>query len=74
MKRALRDVLTAREFQVCELVAEGLTCPEIGEDLEISTRTVENHVHNAARLILGPGQPMKRIMKTFLTTASPGDT
>lgn len=66
MKAALRDILTAREFEVCEMVAEGRTTPEIGASLGISTRTVENHIYSAARLIPGESTPMRRIMLAFL--------
>ncbi len=40
------DVLSDRELQVIELVAAGLTNQEIAEKLEISKRTVDNHVSN----------------------------
>ena len=38
--------LSDRELQVIELVASGLTNQEIAEKLEISKRTVDNHVSN----------------------------
>ncbi|MBW4473453.1 MAG: response regulator transcription factor [Lyngbya sp. HA4199-MV5] len=38
--------LSDRELQVIELVAAGLTNQEIAEKLEISKRTVDNHVSN----------------------------
>jgi DNA-binding NarL/FixJ family response regulator len=38
--------LTARENEVLKLVAKGYTYKEIGERLFISTKTVQNHVHN----------------------------
>jgi two-component system, NarL family, response regulator NreC len=37
------ELLTPRERQVLQLAAEGKTCPEIGERLSISERTVEKH-------------------------------
>jgi two-component system, NarL family, response regulator NreC len=37
------DTLTVRERQVLELTADGLTNAEIGNRLDISTRTVETH-------------------------------
>lgn len=38
--------LSDRELQVVELVAAGLTNQEIAEKLEISKRTVDNHISN----------------------------
>lgn len=38
------DALTRMERQVTDLVAEGLTNPEIGTRLYISRRTVETHL------------------------------
>ena len=38
--------LSGRELQVLELVADGLTNEKIAEKLEISKRTVDNHVSN----------------------------
>jgi DNA-binding NarL/FixJ family response regulator len=38
--------LSAREREVLQLVARGHTYREIGEELFISTKTVENHVRN----------------------------
>ena len=38
--------LSDRELQVIELVAAGLTNQEISEQLEISKRTVDNHISN----------------------------
>jgi DNA-binding CsgD family transcriptional regulator len=39
-------LLSERELQVIELVAVGLTNQEIAEKLEISKRTVDNHISN----------------------------
>ena len=38
--------LSAREMEIVELVASGLTNQEIAERLTISKRTVDNHVSN----------------------------
>ncbi len=38
--------LTAREFEVIELLAENLSNKEIAGRLNIETQTVKNHVHN----------------------------
>jgi DNA-binding NarL/FixJ family response regulator len=42
-------VLTKRELAVLQLVAEGLSNPEIGGRLFISTHTVHRHVSNILR-------------------------
>lgn len=71
MTKGIRLHLTPREIEVCELVASGLSAPEIGRELGISTRTVENHIYSAARFIPGRQQPMKRIMMVFLLEEEP---
>lgn len=38
--------LSDRELQIIELVAAGLTNEKIAEQLEISKRTVDNHISN----------------------------
>ena len=38
--------LSAREMEIIELVADGLTNQQIAEKLTISKRTVDNHVSN----------------------------
>jgi len=38
------DVLTARQLEVAELVAKGMTNKEIGARLHIKDRTVERHI------------------------------
>ncbi|HEY9611445.1 response regulator transcription factor [Allocoleopsis sp.] len=38
--------LSDREVQIIELVAAGLTNQEIAQQLEISKRTVDNHISN----------------------------
>ena len=40
------QVLTSRELEILELVAEGLANKEIAQRLIISLHTVKNHVHN----------------------------
>ncbi|GGM35615.1 LuxR family transcriptional regulator [Dactylosporangium sucinum] len=52
--RAVSDVtLTPREQQIAELVAEGLTNPEIAKVLLISARTAETHVQHILAKIGG---------------------
>ena len=54
------EILSKRELQVLELVAEGLTTPQIGERLELSPKTISRHrerimnklnLHSSAELI-----------------------
>lgn len=40
------ETLSERELQVLELVARGLTNEQIAKDLDISKRTVDNHISN----------------------------
>ncbi|MDO0937179.1 response regulator transcription factor [Streptomyces sp. DG2A-72] len=40
------DGLTARETEVLELIAEGLSNPEIAKKLHVSTATIKTHVNN----------------------------
>ncbi len=40
------EILSERELQVIELIAAGLTNQHIAEKLEISKRTVDNHISN----------------------------
>ena len=43
--------LTKREVQILKLIAEGLFNKEIGDRLNISERTVKNHVFNLFKKI-----------------------
>ncbi|MDX2241570.1 MAG: response regulator transcription factor [Leptolyngbyaceae cyanobacterium bins.302] len=43
------EPLTRREVQVLELMAEGLSNPQIGQQLFISAGTVKSHVGNILR-------------------------
>lgn len=43
------EQLTRRELQVCRLAADGRTSREIGEELGVATRTVDNHLQRAYR-------------------------
>ena len=43
--------LTKREMQILKLIAEGLFNKEIGDRLNISERTVKNHVFNLFKKI-----------------------
>lgn len=44
--RQPNDALSDRELQIVELVTAGLTNQDIAEQLDISKRTVDNHISN----------------------------
>jgi len=46
MNPIAEEILSAREFEVLELVARGCKNREIGQALEIEERTVRFHVEN----------------------------
>jgi LuxR family transcriptional regulator, transcriptional regulator of spore coat protein len=39
-------LLTAREHQVLERVAQGLSAKEVAQEIDIAPRTVERHIEN----------------------------
>jgi DNA-binding NarL/FixJ family response regulator len=43
----VRTILTRRELETLQFVADGLSNKEIGTRLSITEGTVKNHVHNA---------------------------
>jgi len=45
-ERIMRSDLTARELEVLQMLAHGLTNKEIGSALHISGNTVRNHVNS----------------------------
>ena len=49
--RKKSDSLTSREIEVLEWVARGKSAWEIGEILNITKRTVDEHAHSAVRKI-----------------------
>ncbi|WP_172639270.1 LuxR C-terminal-related transcriptional regulator [Streptomyces tailanensis] len=52
--------LTAREWEIAGLVAEGLTSPAIAERLFLSRRTAETHISRVTAPAFPPGPPWRR--------------
>lgn len=50
-------ILSAREIEVLELVACGLSAKEIAEELSLSTRTVERHLDNVRGKLRARNRP-----------------
>lgn len=67
MKERAGIQFTEREWEICLLVAKLRSGASIAHELGISARTVEKHIHNAARQIPGKGQPMKKVIRFFST-------
>ena len=59
--------LSAREVEVAQLVAEGLTNPEIARRLVLSIRTVESHVH---RIIRKLDLPNRQALREYIESRS----
>lgn len=69
-KRTALDGLSPREHEVLELMARGLSNPEIAETLVLSSGAVAKHVANIfTKLGLPPGQDNRRVraVLTYLT-------
>lgn len=69
-RRTALDTLSPREREVLELMARGLSNPQIGEHLTLSAGAVAKHVANTfAKLNLAPGDDNRRVraVLTYLT-------
>lgn len=69
--------LTAREFEVLELMARGLSNTQIAEKLFLSGAAVAKHVSNIfAKLHLEPGEENRRVraILAFLANDAPGES
>lgn len=67
-ERASQDVLSAREFEVLKLIADGCTLNEIAQQLGVNPKTVSNH-QSAIRQKLGvetPTQLLRAAMRLGL--------
>jgi DNA-binding NarL/FixJ family response regulator len=65
----LSDILTGREQEVVELVAEGLTNKEIARELEISPATVKVHVERLIAKLGVADRTQAAVVATKLKTA-----
>jgi DNA-binding CsgD family transcriptional regulator len=54
-------MLTDRQMEVAALVARGMSASAIARRLDISPKTVDRHVQDAAARIELPGKPRHRI-------------
>jgi ATP/maltotriose-dependent transcriptional regulator MalT len=73
-KRTLetRDELTAQECRIAQLARDGLSNPEIGARLFISTRTVQYHLGKVfAKLGISYRSQLDRVLPTDPATAQP---
>jgi DNA-binding NarL/FixJ family response regulator len=62
--RSVRYLLTAREVQIIELMAEGLSNSRIAEQLVISEGTVKQHVKHILRK-LGAGNRVEAVSMLY---------
>jgi len=64
-------MMTPRQYRVARAVAHGLTRREIAERLDISERTVDSHIRNAAARIAGPEDTRSagRVVRDFIHAA-----
>jgi DNA-binding CsgD family transcriptional regulator/GAF domain-containing protein len=62
--RSVRHLLTAREVQIIELMAEGMSNPRIAEQLVISEGTVKQHVKHILRK-LGAGNRVEAVSMLY---------
>jgi two-component system, NarL family, nitrate/nitrite response regulator NarL len=63
--------LTAREAEILELIAQGLSNKEIAARLFIEVTTVKNHVHNILEK-LGVSRREEAVARTRMSSHSPG--
>ena len=66
-----REVLRPREFEVFELIGQGLKTNEIGGRLGISQNTVETHRKNIAAKLKASGAELVRLAAIYNQTSLP---
>ena len=64
------DLLSSREREVLQLIAEGKTTKQIGDILNLSVKTIESHRHNIVEKldIRTTAELTKYAIRTKLTT------
>jgi DNA-binding CsgD family transcriptional regulator len=64
------ESLTASELRVAELAAEGRSNPEVAQELFVSRKTVEAHLHRAyAKLDIRGREELPSVLKPALASA-----
>lgn len=58
---------TQRQAQIAACVAHGMSDKAIAKQLNISIKTVQNHVHEIAKRMPGEGKPRHRLTVWFLS-------
>jgi DNA-binding NarL/FixJ family response regulator len=65
-KNALADLLTPTEYRIMQLIADGKSSKEIGAELSIHYRTVENHRTNMCRKLSLEGEGANALLRYAL--------
>lgn len=78
-KHALAELLTPTEYRIMQLIADGKSSKEIGAELSIHYRTVENHRTNICRKLSLEGEGANALLRfalqnrsLLLNTSKPG--
>lgn len=66
-------MLTRRQAQVCELVAQGMSNKAIARQTGIALDTVNRHLRSAADRIPGAGRPREKCLVWFVQTRKTDD-
>lgn len=60
-------MLTDRQFEVAQRVAEGKSAKRIARELDVSVGTVRAHIRDAAERIPGDGRPRWKLLVFVLS-------